>query len=404
MTDDELKATATARYGNTPQRHFWMRGEQPRERVAFDETTGVWSVYGYDEVLQIMADTQTFSSETSRVVPEFRDFTEGGLTTMDPPRHTKLRKIVSKAFTPRMVAQMESRIAQLAGELLDRVGGDRMDLVADFAYPLPVIVIADLLGIPASEREVFREWVDAMLTGTMDFSLNDQSEEYQKELTGAVENIQKLNAFMGEHARERRTKPCDDLLTKLVEAEVDGERLNDQEVVNFSALFLLAGHITTSMLLGNMILCLDEHPEQRKEVREDRSLVPTAIEEALRMYSPFASIVRVTQTRAEVGGTTIPADQLVALVLGAANRDERQFPNPHTYDIRRDPNPHIAFGRGIHFCIGAPLARLEGRIAMNMLLDRFPHLRCDPDEQPTFLTIPNLTGPQKLPLLLTPES
>ena len=395
-------ATATE-HGNTPQRHFWMRGEQPKERVAFDESTGIWCVYGYEEVLQVLADTQTFSSETARVVPEFSEFAEGGLTTLDPPRHSKLRKIVSKAFTPRMVGEMESSIERLAAELLDEVHGDRMDLVADFAYPLPVIVIADLLGIPASEREVFRQWIDVLLSGTMDFSLTDDSDEYKNELTRAIENIQALNAYIGEHAKDRRTKPRNDLLTKLVEAEVDGEGLSDREVVNFSALFLLAGHVTTSMLLGNMILCLDEYPEQQKEVRADRSLVPTAIEEALRMYSPFASINRVTQTDAEIGGTTIPADQLVAVTLGAANRDERQFPDPNTYNVRRDPNPHVAFGRGIHFCLGAPLARLEGRIAMNMLLDRFPNLRCDPDEAPTFLTIPNLTGPQKLPLLLTPE-
>ncbi|WP_158895619.1 cytochrome P450 [Amycolatopsis anabasis] len=394
--------TATE-YGNTPQRHFWMRGENPKERVVFDETTGIWNIYGYEESLQVMADTTTFSSVTSRLVPELKEFTEGGLTTLDPPRHTKLRKIVTKAFTPRVVSEMESTIERLAAELLDKVDGDRMDLVADFAYPLPVIVIADLLGIPASEREVFREWVDAMLSGTMDMSLNDESEEYKNEFARAIENIQKLNAFIGEHAESRRTEPRPDLLTKLVEAEVDGERLNNQEVVNFAALFLLAGHITTSMLLGNMILCLDEHPEQQKEVREDRALVPSAIEEALRMYSPFAAISRVTQTDAEVSGTKIPADQLISITLGAANRDERQFADPHTYDIRRDPNPHLAFGRGIHFCLGAPLARLEGRIAMNMLLDRFPHLRCDPAEPPEFLTIPNLTGPQKLPLLLTPE-
>lgn len=396
-------STATE-YGNTPQRHFWMRGEAPEERVVFDERTGIWSVYGYQETLQIMADTDTFSSTISRVVPELGEFTEGGLTTLDPPRHTKLRKIVSKAFTPRVISEMESAIQRISEELLDKVEGGRMDLVADFAYPLPVIVIADLLGIPASEREVFRKWVDVMLSGTQDMSLNERSEEYEEEFSRAIENIQKLNAFIGEHAKSRRTEPRDDLLTRLVEAEVDGERLNDQEVTNFAALFLLAGHVTTSALLGNMILCLDEYPAQQKEVRDDRSLVPMAIEEALRMYSPFASISRVTQTEAEVAGTKIPADQLVALVLGAANRDERQFVDPHTYDIRRDPNPHLAFGRGIHFCIGAPLARLEGRVAMNLLFDRFPWLRSDPDEPPTYLTIPNLTGPQKLPLLFTPES
>ncbi|MGW7533253.1 cytochrome P450 [Amycolatopsis sp. NPDC054798] len=393
-----------AEYGTTPLRHFWMRGEAPKERVAFDERTGIWSVYGYEETLQIMADTDTFSSGISRVVPELAEFTEGGLTTLDPPRHTKLRKIVSKAFTPRVVSDMESAIQRISEELLDQVEGGRMDLVGDFAYPLPVIVIADLLGIPAEERETFRGWVDAMLSGTMDMSLNERSEEYDKEFARAIENIQNLNSFIAEHAKSRRTAPRDDLLTRLVEAEVDGERLTDQEVTNFAALFLLAGHVTTSALLGNMILCLDQYPQQRKEVRDDRSLVPSAIEEALRMYSPFASISRVTQTEADVAGTKIPADQLVALVLGAANRDERQFADPHVYDIRRDPNPHLAFGRGIHFCIGAPLARLEGRIAMNLLLDRFPDLRCDPDEPPTYLTIPNLTGAQKLPLLLTPEA
>jgi len=193
--------------------------------------------------------------------------------------------------------------------------------------------------------------------------------------------------------------PREDLITKLVQAEVDGERLSDNEVVNFSNVLLIAGHITTTMLLGNSILCLDSHPEWLARVRADRSMVPAAIEEALRYYSPFAGTARATMTETELGGERIPADSLVVTFLGVANRDPKQFTDPHTFDPTRDPNPHLAFGRGAHFCIGAPLARLEGRVALNILLDRFPNLRSDPDRSPVFLPSLSMTGLKKLPLV-----
>jgi cytochrome P450 len=214
----------------------------------------------------------------------------------------------------------------------------------------------------------------------------------------ALAETQHFVDYLGEHAAERRRAPREDLLSKLVQAEVDGERLADAEVVNFAMILLIAGHITTTMLLGNTVLCLDSNPEQAARVRADRSLVPSAIEESLRFFSPFAALGRVTTSEAELGGRTIPADELIMVWIAAANRDPRQFTDPGTFDLDRDPNPHVGFGRGIHFCIGAPLARLEGRVALNILLDRYPALRTDPQTPPEFIPSPNMTGVRKLPL------
>lgn len=233
-----------------------------------------------------------------------------------------------------------------------------------------MIVIAELLGVPSSDRELFRQRVDAMMSNSSTFSLNDRSEREALQRREAMRQMEEMSAYLREHTAHRRREPRDDLLSKLVEAEVDGARLNDQEVINFANVLLIAGHITTTMLIGNTILCLDAHPTERDRVRADRSLVPVAIEESLRMLSPFSVIPRLTSEEVELGGRTSPADQLI-MVWAAANGDPRQFSDPDTFDLGRDHNPHLAFGRGIHFCVGAPLARLEGRIATNLLLDRY---------------------------------
>ncbi|GAA4996677.1 cytochrome P450 [Actinopolymorpha pittospori] len=381
------------------ERQFWLRERTPSRPVEFDDARGVWNVYGYPECLQILADPGTYSSDTSRVVPEGRPFREGNLVTMDPPDHHKLRRLVSHAFTPKVIADLEPRIAELTEEMLEEVTDqDRLELVADLAYPLPVTVIAELLGVPSSDRHLFKKWVDALFDRTQEVSLLTSEEERKREMDIGLEKIRHLTDYLGEHAAERRRQPREDLLSKLVQAEVDGERLSDAAVVNFANVLLIAGHITTTMLLGNTVLCLDAHREQAARVRADRSMVPTAIEESLRFLSPFATLARVTTLDVEIGGHAVPADQLLLVWVAAANRDEREFARPHVFDPTRDPNPHLAFGRGIHFCIGAPLARLEGRIALNILLDRFPHLRTDPDHQPTFTPSPNMTGVKTLPL------
>lgn len=378
---------------------FWLRGERPPAPVAYAEDLDCWQVYGHAEAAEVLGDWNRFSSEISRLFPTATDnaLTEGNLVQMDPPDHRKLRNLVSRAFTPKVVADLEPRIATLTGELLDRVGDD-FELVRDLAYPLPVIVIADLLGVPSDDRELFRRWVDALFANTNQFSLKDP-DRVRQDFEDQAALVQPMLEYLREHAAQRRRAPREDLLTALVQAEVDGARLSDHEVVNFASVLLVAGHLTTTMLLGNTVLCLDAHPGQHAAVRRDRALLPGAIEESLRFLTPFASAVRVT-TRPEVlGGVEVPAGRMLLVWLAAANRDERRFADPDTFDAARDPNPHLGFGRGVHFCLGAPLARLEGRVALSLLLDRFPRLRVDPDRAPTFLPSPNLTGVQTLHLL-----
>ncbi|WP_258345016.1 cytochrome P450 [Saccharopolyspora gregorii] len=390
--------TAIEDWGS-PASQFWLRGERPGEPVQHDESFGFWNVYGYPEAMRVLTDPATYSSDTTRIFPEGERFAEGNLVRMDPPEHDKLRKLVSHAFTPKVVAGLEPRIAELTGELLDAVDGtDRLELVADLAYPLPVIVIAELLGVPSSDRDLFKEWVDGMFTRDARMSLSDPTPEQRRELDEVLAQVGHLTDYLGEHVAERRAHPRDDLLSKLVEAEVDGAKLTHDEVVNFANVLLIAGHITTTMLLGNTVLCLDAHPEQQARVRADRSALPGAIEESLRFLSPFAAIGRVTDTEVELGGQRIPAEQPLLVWVAAANRDPRRFPNPDVFDPTRDPNPQLGFGRGIHFCLGAPLARLEGKIALNSLLDRFPELATDPSDPPEFQPNPNMTGVRKLPL------
>ncbi|KFU82714.1 hypothetical protein SAMN04489729_6175 [Amycolatopsis lurida] len=387
---------------------FWLRGEFPAEPVSFDTETGMWNVYGHAEALKTLSDPKVFSSDTTRLIPKELSpdkdlFVEGNLLVMDPPDHKKLRTLVSHAFTPKVVADLEPRIAALTNELLDAVdGADSMELVTHLAYPLPVIVIAELLGIPASDRDLFKEWVDTLLRNSQQRSLIKQTEEDKKAAEETAAQVKNLVNYLAEHVDDRRRNPREDLLTKLVEAEVDGAKLTQNEVVNFANVLLLAGHITTTMLLGNTVLCLDSHPDEYRRVREDRALLPGAIEESLRFLSPFALVARATTTEVELGGQTIPPDSMLGIWVAAANRDPRTFTDPGTFDPARAHNPHLAFGRGIHFCIGAPLARLEGKTALNILLDRFPDLRTDPAAPPSFIPSPNMTGVNKLQLLLKP--
>jgi cytochrome P450 len=385
---------------DTHPQQFWLRGERPAHVVEYDEQLGFWHVYGYPESVEVLGDWARFSSDTTRLLPTTDEsLNEGNIIQLDPPQHRDLRRLVSHAFTPKVVADLEARITELTGELLDDVADDEFELVRDLAYPLPVIVVAELLGVPSSDRGLFKLWVDKLFENTNQFSLKDDEAKQQQELRDSVESMRPLLDYLGEHAAQCRRSPRPGLLNDLVQAEVDGERLTDAQVVNFAALLLVAGHITTTMLLGNTVLALDAHPDQFAKVRRDRALIPPAIEESLRFLTPFAAVARVTAKPETLGGVEIPADQLLLLSVGAANRDARQFADPDVFDIGREPNAHLGFGRGVHFCLGAPLARLEGRLALNVLLDRFPRLRTDPDQPPTFMPSPNLTGVQSLPLL-----
>jgi cytochrome P450 len=352
-----------------------MRDEHPVWRDGY----GIWHVFRYADVSRAISEPEVFSSDIGRVFPVGEKFTQGNLLRTDPPRHHTLRRLVGAAFSPKVVTALAPRIAEVTHELLEGTGGaTEFDLVSALAYPLPVTVIAELLGLPGSDRELFRSWADRLFD-------RDMADPNDPELARKIdESTAEMIAYLTEHCADRRAHPKEDLISKLAAVEADGQRLTDEEVVNFSVVLLLAGHITTTALLGNLVLCVDEHPEVWAELHADRSLVEPTIEEVLRYRSPFAQVGRVTVAETELSGQTIPADVIVTPWLLSANRDEREFADPDRFDIHRSPHHHLAFGYGIHFCIGQLLARLEGRVAVGVLLDRYAQIRLAPGAAPEF--------------------
>ncbi|MGH4020050.1 MAG: cytochrome P450 [Pseudonocardiaceae bacterium] len=351
----------------------WLRMMREQHPV-WQDRYGIWHVFRHTDVEAITRDPAIFSSDTSRLVPAGASVKRGMLTQIDPPEHRALRHLVSSAFTPRTVAALEPRIRAVTGELLDATG-ERFDLVDALAFPLPVIVIAELLGLPTEDRELFRTWAD----GLFSMQVDDPSDpELGPRIAAAMADI---TTYLTEHCRERRADPREDLMSALVTSEVDGRRLDDEEAANFSMLLLLAGHITTTILLGNAVRTFDEHPGVWDELRADPSLIPGAVEEVLRYRSPFTQVGRATRYSAEVGGVTIPADALVMPWLLSANRDARAHTQPDRFDIRRGlgGGAQLAFGHGVHFCLGAPLARLEARVALEELTARYRALPVDHD-------------------------
>lgn len=345
----------------------WLKVKRETDPV-WTDGFGMRHVFRFDDVQHVLSDPATFSSDFSRALPSLTKRSKGMLTQIDPPMHRNLRRLVSTAFTPKMVASLQPRITEITTELLAAVPAGEFDLVEQLAYPLPVTVIAEMLGIPGSDRELFRGWADKLLSLQVD-------DPTDPNLARIIEESRKdMDEYLLAQCLARRENPKDDLISRLVLAEIDGQQLDDEELVNFSSLLLLAGHITTTTLLGNAMLCLQENPAAAAELRADRSLIPAAIEEVLRVRTPFTRTARVTTTDVEVAGVHIAADTVLAPNLLSANHDERHFPDPDRFDIHRDPNQQVGFGHGIHFCLGAPLARLEGKIAINLLLDAFSDL------------------------------
>ncbi len=357
--DDHIQQDPYPTYG-------WLRDEAPLYR---NDRLDFWTLSRFDDVVAAAHDPARFSSVDAVLLGERSEAMPPMMITMDPPHHDELRRIVSRSFTPRAIVQLEARVRSIAAELLDDLGeqSSPVEMVDAFTVPLPVMVIADLLGVAREDRAQFKEWSDIVVAmDPADQTSMEASMAAGFELAGYFEQI----------AAARREAPQDDLVTLLVRAQ-DAGRLSYEEVLGFCLLLLIAGNETTTNLIGNGLIVLAAHPGQRAEIAADRSLIPRAIEEVLRYDSPVQGLTRKTTTEVELHGETLPVGAQVMLLWASANRDDREYERPDDFDIHRDISRTVAFGHGIHYCLGAALARLEARVAFEELLDRFPEWSID---------------------------
>ena len=343
-----------------------------------------WLVTRYSDVVSGARDPRLSSArmatflgqlpESARddVLPLVR-MASASLAFTDPPDHTRLRALVNRAFTPRVAESMRPRIQAIVDELLASVqDGERFDLIADFAFPLPAIVIAEVVGVPPGDRARLKQWSDNMIAFAGNRFLPDRAMVAQR-------NQLEFRDYVNDIVAQRRLEPKDDLISSLIAIEDEGDVLDEDEMVALIISFLVGGHETTTNLIANGMLALLRHPDQMQKLRDDPSLIGTAVEELLRYDSPVQRINRVATEDLEVGGELIGKGQFVLLMLGAANRDPAQFPDPDRLDITRQSNRHVSFGYGIHFCVGAPLARVEGQVAINSIVRQLPRLSLEGD-------------------------
>ena len=372
-----------------------LREADPVHRSPF---LNMWILTRYEDVSLVLRD-QRFSADRTKW--EGFQALEGfqpvrSLLSLDPPDHTRLRTLVTKAFTPRVVEQLRPQAQAIVDEALDRAASHReMELIEDLAYPLPVAVIAGMLGVPPDDWPRFREWSRVLVSSLDPVALPDSDQ-----ITAVRAAEDALSEYLSGVVAERRREPQDDLISALIAVEERGDVLNERELLVMLNLLLVAGHETTVNLIGNGMLALLRNPEQLALLRRRPELLESAVEELLRFDSPVQLTGRIAVGACEVGGQEIGRGELVLTLLGAANRDPQQFPDPDRLDLTRSPNQHFSFGRGIHFCLGAPLARLEGRIAISSLVSRFAELK-QVGEAVRSQTI-TLRGLTRLPLAVTP--
>lgn len=377
-----------------------LRESGPVHRIDMRMGLPVWVVTRYDDVLAALSDPRLSNDPHNAGALEETlrgDFLSRSLIGTDPPEHTRLRRLVAKAFTARRVEGLRPRVQEIADALLDRITPrGSADLVGEFALPLPITVIGELLGVPEADRDRFRGWTDEML---------DRPFDPGSDMARVTEGRERMHGYLSDLVAAKRTHPADDLLTDLVQASDEGERLDAQELLAMTFLLLIAGYVTTVSLVGNGTLALLRRPDQLERLRADPSLVPQAVEELLRFDGPVnPGLTRFALEDLEIGGVRIPRGDMVLLAIAAADRDPDRFPDPDRLDVGATDPGHLAFGHGIHYCLGAPLARLEGQVAFTSLLARLPDLALDiPEDQLRWTGGGVLRGLRQLPVTFTPS-
>ena len=367
---------------STHETYARMREESPVHlQPGLDGATPIWFVTRYDDVVAMLTDNECFvldpalaltqdelaDGRAAGTLPDLDPRVNTSLLNLDGADHRRLRRLVTKAFTPRIVEALRPRIQEVADELVDRVEPDgRMELVDDFAFPLPITVTAELLGIPVEDQDRFRTWSATFVTPAL-------TPELQEE---AARHGEAFIAYLDDLFARRRAEPAEDLVSALVRAEDEGDHLSQNELYSMVVLLIVAGHETTVSLITNAVLALLTHPDELAALREDPAGMRDAVEELLRFDSPVErTITRWVATDVELGGRQLARGDLAIAVVGSANRDGAHFADADTLDLARADNRHVGFGRGPHYCLGAPLARLEAEIALTTLLERLPGLR-----------------------------
>ncbi|MWV47227.1 cytochrome P450 [Paenibacillus sp. HJL G12] len=357
-----------------------MRNDSP---VIESENQQVWNVFKYEDVKAVFTNYEIFSSQGS---PSSEEPLEYSILRQDPPKHRQLRKLVSQTFTPRVIDSLAPKIKAITTSLLDEAEKKgHMDAVADFTSPLPITVIADMLGVSMEHREKFKEWSDALV--------GDHADNY-------YQCQEEMSEYFSVIAEDRRRHPQDDLITKLVQARIGNEQLSDMEIIGFCILLLVAGNETTTNLISSAMLGIDSLPEVRSQLLADRTLIPGAIEETFRYFSPVQQMFRQVKEDTVLRGQELKKGQFVHIWMASANHDEDVFERPEEFNIHRNPNPHLGLGSGIHFCLGSQLARLESRIAIETLLDRFPNFRRDRSQELERMDSTMMFALKELPIIL----
>jgi cytochrome P450 len=333
---------------------------QETQPIRYRPESNLWEIFRYKDVLQVLSDYATFSADQRQM-----ETSPGILDKLDPPRHHQVRSLVSKAFTPRRIEELMPHLIQIADELLDRASASgKTDIAAEFAYLLPIRVIAEMLGLPPSDRERFRQWSYQLFRQFLGTWKPDNSEILQ---------------YFSDILNERKLDPQNDLISGLLAAEQNGTHLTHEEIINMCLELLWAGNVTTTVLLTSALYRFCKHPEIYQALRNDPSLIQGAIEETLRYDFSGVSPWRRARHDTVFNGHEIKAGQYVVALIGAANFDETYFPHSDQFDFRRSPNPHLTFSHGVHVCLGSPLARLEGRIALERLVAHFSEIHLDPE-------------------------